>query len=80
MNNTVNRLSVPVVAAVITLASASSANAYVGPGLGVGTLAVVLGVVGSVFLAVFATIWYPLKRRIRGRRQSVDAVDPTAPE
>lgn len=36
--------------------------AYVGPGLGFGAIAAILGVIFSVCLAVFALIWYPIKR------------------
>lgn len=39
-----------------------SAYAYIGPGLGVGTIGVVLGILGSVFLALIAILWYPVKR------------------
>ena len=38
------------------------ANAYIGPGLGAGTLGVIIGIIGSIFIALFAIIWYPLKR------------------
>jgi len=38
---------------------------YVGPGLGAGTVGVVLGAIVSVFLALFAVIWYPIKRLIK---------------
>ncbi len=47
---------------IIILLSASPAVAYIGPGLGAGTLAVIVGFAGSIFLAVFALVWYPLKR------------------
>ena len=47
--------------ALLTLWS-SPVHAYVGPGMGAGTLAVVLGIVASILLAVFALLWYPLKR------------------
>ena len=40
----------------------SSASAYIGPGLGGGTLAVIFGFIISIFLAVFAVVWYPFKR------------------
>lgn len=43
---------------------ASPALAYIGPGLGAGTLAVVLGFIVSIFLAIFAILWYPLKRML----------------
>jgi hypothetical protein len=36
--------------------------AYIGPGLGAGTLAVIFGFIASIFLAIFALLWYPLKR------------------
>jgi len=47
---------------------ATPALAYVGPGLGLGTIAVALGVIGSLFLAVFAILWYPVKRMLKKRR------------
>ena len=46
----------------------TGAQAYVGPGLGAGTLAVILGFLGSIILAVFAVLWYPVKRIIRKLR------------
>jgi len=38
---------------------------YVGPGLGAGTIGVILGAIIAVFLALFAVIWYPIKRLIK---------------
>lgn len=49
---------------------ASPAHAYIGPGVGAGTIAVVLGVIASIFLAFVAIIWYPLKRLIHRRKTS----------
>lgn len=49
------------------------AFAYVGPGLGAGTLGVVLGLLGSIFLALFAFFWYPIKRMIF--RKNVESQD-----
>jgi hypothetical protein len=45
------------------------AQAYSGPGVGLGAIGVVLGIVGSVFLMTVSLIWYPVKRLIRGLRQ-----------
>lgn len=45
------------------------AYAYIGPGLGAGTVGVVLGVIGSVFIALFAIIWYPLKRILKKNKK-----------
>lgn len=44
---------------------APQAFAYVGPGLGAGTIGVVLGFLVSILLAIFALFWYPLKRLFR---------------
>jgi len=42
-----------------------NAQAYIGPGLGAGTVAVVLGILGSIFLALLAIIYYPIKRMFK---------------
>jgi cellobiose-specific phosphotransferase system component IIC len=39
--------------------------AYVGPGLGGGFIAAVAGVLISIFLALFAILWYPFKKLIQ---------------
>lgn len=58
----------------------STAFAYVGPGLGVGAVAAILGVLMSAGLGVFAVIYYPVKRAIRRWRgrdpESSDHDDP----
>jgi hypothetical protein len=41
------------------------AQAYVGPGLGVGAIGAVLAVIGAVLLSVFAAVYYPVKRTLR---------------
>lgn len=40
----------------------NSGYAYLGPGLGVGTIAVFFGIIFSVLLIVFSLFWYPFKR------------------
>lgn len=46
------------------------ASAYVGPGLGVGALGVIIGIISSIFLAIVGIFWYPIKRFIRKIRGS----------
>ena len=41
------------------------AFAYVGPGLGAGALAAVLGVAGGLVMLIVGVIWYPIKRILR---------------
>ena len=38
---------------------------YIGPGLDGGVIATVLGFLTSIFLALFAIIWYPFKQLIK---------------
>lgn len=68
------QLNVPIVCrglALVLLACAPTmANAYLGPGVGLGAISAILGVIGSAFLAVFAAIWYPIKRFLRRRRRA----------
>ena len=42
-----------------------SAAAYVGPGLGLGAIGAVVGLIVAILLAILGVIWYPLKRLIR---------------
>ncbi len=48
----------------LLLSTANIAQAYIGPGLGAGTLGVILGLLGSVILALFAFFWFPIKRAL----------------
>ena len=52
----------------LTVLLATPAYAYIGPGVGVGAIAVVFGVIASIFLAFVAIIWYPVKRLFKGRK------------
>lgn len=66
----------------LLLATTGPAQAYIGPGLGAGTVAVILGVIASVFLALFAILWYPIKRLIKKlkAREKGLSTDQQAPE
>lgn len=55
------------------LAMTMGASAYVGPGVGAGVIATVLGVFAAIGMALFAVFWYPIKRAIKRRRG--DAAD-----
>ena len=45
------------------------ALAYIGPGVGAGAIGAVLGFIGAVFLAIFAVVWYPVKRLLKGKKK-----------
>ena len=50
------------------LVSPQTAHAYIGPGLSVGAAIVVLIVIFSILLALYALVWYPLRRRMKGNK------------
>lgn len=54
------------VAAAVLAVQPVAAMAYIGPGVGAGAIAAVLGVLGSIFLAIVAVIYYPIKRLLKG--------------
>ena len=43
--------------------------AYIGPGMGGGVFAAVLGVVGAILLALFGILYYPIKRMLKNRKK-----------
>ena len=45
------------------------AFAYVGPGMGGGLIVAVLGIFVAIFLALFAVIYYPIKRMIHKKKK-----------
>jgi hypothetical protein len=47
---------------------AAPAMAYVGPGLGTGAIAAVLGIFAGIFMLIVAVVWYPIKRLIKRKR------------
>jgi len=54
----------------LALSAPIAAQAYTGPGLGLGAVGVAFGLIGSILLAIVSVVWYPVKRlvrRIRGR-------------
>ena len=59
---------------------ATPAAAYVGPGLGAGAVAVVLGLLGALLMAIVAVVWYPIKRFRRKRQNLKDNGDPATRE
>ncbi len=66
----INRLSaLAFSAALAALLLPNPAMAYIGPGVGAGAIGAVLGVIGSIFLGLFAILWYPIKRVLKRRKK-----------
>jgi uncharacterized membrane-anchored protein len=65
------------VVSALALLPYATAHAYIGPGLTVGVVAIVLGILGSIFLAFVGILWYPTKRLIaRWRKAAPSELNP----
>ena len=40
---------------------------YIGPGIGGGVLAAIIGIIASFFIAIFGVLYYPIKRAFKKR-------------
>ena len=47
-----------------------SAQAYIGPGMGAGAVATVLGILSGILMLIVGVVWYPLKRLYKRLRRS----------
>lgn len=69
-------LRIVLACAILVLATTPDlAHAYIGPGAGAGTIAVVLGVIAAIFMAFVGLLWYPIKRLLRGRKPAKPPAD-----
>ena len=53
-------------------------HAYIGPGMGLGVIGIVLGILGALVLAFLAILWYPFKRlwnRLAKKKEGKKPVD-----
>lgn len=46
--------------------------AYIGPSLSGGAVAATLGIVGSILLALFGVIYFPIKRALKRRKEAAE--------
>ena len=54
----VNKVSIVLLIIIIL----SPIYAYIGPGTSTGLIATILGIIGSIFLAIIGILYYPIKR------------------
>jgi hypothetical protein len=62
--NAIRPLRAGFLALVLSLMALPS-EAYIGPGLGAGVVAAVLGILAGLALLIVGVVWYPVKRMIR---------------
>lgn len=55
-------------ALVFTLHLVFPAHAYIGPGMGGGAIAALIGLLGSVILAFVGILYFPIKRALKRRK------------
>ena len=55
--------------------SAGPAQAYIGPGAGLGAMAVAVALFAGIGLLIVGLVWFPLKRMLKRRKQSADTRD-----
>ena len=58
----------------VLLLLSSSVFAYIGPGMGGGLIAAVLGIIGALLLAIFGILYYPIKRALKNRRKAKEKI------
>ena len=65
----------------LLLATTSPAFAYIGPGAGISVLGSLLSILATIFVAIGAIIFWPLRKylkRRKARRESVLGMDATS--
>ena len=63
--------------ALILLASAAPAHAYMGPGAGLAFIGSLLALIAAIAIGAAGLVWYPLKRLIRMRHGGEEDRDPS---
>lgn len=54
---------------ILALSVATPSLAYIGPGVGGGVIAAVLGIIGAVFLGIVGVLFFPIKRALAARKK-----------
>ena len=64
----------------LLLAAPQPAFAYIGPGAGLGAIAVTVAFLLGIVLLLEGFVWYPIKRMLKSRKRDVTPSEPGAPE
>ena len=60
-----NKISIVSVSCLPLVLTPTSAFAYIGPGIGGGVIAVIIGVFSAIFLTLASILYFPIKRMLR---------------
>ena len=61
--------SIPLVILPFLFLTSLPSYAYIGPGMGGGVIAITLGFIAAIFLALFGILYYPIKRALKIRKE-----------
>lgn len=61
--------SIPLVILSFLFLTSLPSYAYIGPGMGGGVIAITLGFIAAIFLALFGILYYPIKRALKIRKE-----------
>tara|TARA_B100001057_G_scaffold498757_1_gene606924 strand:- start:2184 stop:2408 length:225 start_codon:yes stop_codon:yes gene_type:complete len=49
--------------------------AYLGPGMGGGFIAAIIGLIGAILLGLWGILYYPIKRAFKKRRDKITSLN-----
>lgn len=49
--------------------------AYLGPGMGGGVIAAIIGFIFAIFLGLWGILYYPIKRALKNRRKKKEKIN-----
>jgi len=61
----------------LLLVVSTTASAYIGPGAGISVLGSLLGILGTIVVAIGAIVLWPIRKVMKRRKQSKQAADKT---
>jgi hypothetical protein len=64
---------------IILLLASPAAVSYIGPGAGISVLGSVLGILGTIVVAIGAIVFWPVRKYLKRRKQSKIAVQDENP-
>jgi hypothetical protein len=59
----------------VLLTVAPAAFAYIGPGAGISLVSGILGVLGAIFLGIFAILAWPVRRMLKRRKAARETAE-----
>lgn len=60
---------------VLVISISLPSHAYIGPGMGGGVIAAVIGFIAAILLGLFGIIYYPIKRAIKNKKREISKND-----